>query len=158
MLEEAHRRDMIHTIRAFPKRLRKLVDGLTATRLKTHYVVDEWTVAQNVHHLADSHMNSFIRLKLILTEDNPLLKPYDQVLWAEQPDADNTHVETSLALLDGLHARWATLFESLSQEQRRRTGVHPETGTITPDDLLRAYAGHCDAHYEQITRTLAASK
>lgn len=158
MLDEAHRREMIHTIRAFPKRLRKIVDGLTAVQLRTHYLVDEWSVSQNVHHLADSHMNSFIRLKLILTEDNPMLKPYDQVLWAVQPDSDNVHVETSLNLLDGLHARWATLFESLSHEQRRRTGVHPETGTITPDDLLRAYSAHCDAHYEQITRTLAAAK
>lgn len=158
MLDEAHRREMIHNIRAFPKKLRKVVDGLTATQLKSRYLPDEWSVAQNVHHLADSHMNSFIRLKLILTEDNPALKPYDQVLWAELPDGDNIHIETSLKLLEGLHARWATLFECLSQEQRRRTGVHPETGTITPDDLLRAYAGHCDAHLEQIARTLAAAK
>ncbi len=158
MLDEAHRREMIHNIRAFPKKLRKVVDGLTAAQLRTHFLPDEWTVAQNVHHLADSHMNSFIRLKLILTENNPMLKPYDQVLWAEQPDGDNTHIETSLNLLDGLHARWATLFESLSYDQRQRTGVHPETGVITPDDLLRAYSAHCDAHYEQITRTLAAAK
>lgn len=158
MLDEAHRREMIHTIRMLPRKLRKVVDGLNATQLQTHYLVDEWTVAQNVHHLADSHMNSFIRLKLILTEDNPMLKPYDQVLWAEQPDADNVHIESSLHVLEGLHARWATLFECLTHDQRRRTGIHSETGTVTPDDLLRAYAGHCDAHYEQITRTLAAAK
>ncbi len=158
MLDETNRRDLIHTIRIFPKRLRKLVDGLTTVQLKSHYLVDEWSVAQNVHHLADSHMNCFIRLKLILTEENPALKPYDQVLWAEQPDSDNTNIETSLLLLDGLHARWATLFECLTQDQRRRTGAHPETGMITPDDLLRAYAAHCDAHHEQITRTLAAAK
>jgi hypothetical protein len=158
MLDEARRREMIHTIRTFPKKLRKRVDGLSAAQMKTHYLPDEWTIAQNVHHLADSHMNSFIRLKLILTENNPALKPYDQVLWAEQPDGDNIHIETSLQLLDGLHARWATLFESLSHEQRRRTGIHPETGVITPDDLLRAYANHCDAHIDQITRTLHAAK
>ena len=158
MLDEAHRREMIHNIRIFPKKLRKAVDGLSAAQLRAHYLPDEWTVAQNVHHLADSHMNSFIRLKLILTEENPALKTYDQVLWAEQPDADNIHIETSLNLLDGLHARWAMLFEVLTQEQRRRTGIHPETGVITPDDLLRAYSAHCDSHLDQIARTLAAAR
>src|SRR2546423_12115804 len=107
------RREMIEKIRSLPAQLEALVLRLTAEQLTTHFQAGEWTVAQNVHHLADSHMNSFIRMRLILTEDRPTLKPYDQDLWAMLADSSTTALEESLSILDGLHRRWGRLFESL---------------------------------------------
>lgn len=153
------RAEQIETLRQFPDRLAELVDDLTTEQLTTPYLDGEWTVAQNVHHCADSHMNSFTRLKLILTEDNPTLRPYDQNAWAELTDTTTPAVETSLLLLKGLHARWVMLFEHLTDAQWQRTGYHPELDTtLTPADLLASYADHCRAHLDQITRTLAAQK
>src|SRR5918911_671482 len=106
MLTDAQRREMIEKIRDLPAQLKERVSGLTDEQLTTHYLAGEWTVAQNVHHLADSHMNSFVRLKLILTEDRPTLKPYDQDLWAELADSGTTALEESLSILEGLHRRW----------------------------------------------------
>jgi hypothetical protein len=113
-------------------------------------------VAQNVHHLGDSHMNSFIRLKLILTEPNPLLKPYDQDAWAASAEATGADLSDSFALLRGLHARWTHLFASLTDEQWRRTGLHPDYGPMSAIDLLRLYARHGEGHLDQIRRTMAA--
>ena len=155
MLTENMHRDMIDQIRRFPRELRDAVAGLSSAQLIAHPLTNEWSMAQNVHHMADSHMNSFVRLKLILTEDNPTIRPYDQDAWAEQPEADNADIETSLQLLEGLHARWTRLFESLTPGQRARTGMHPASGTITPDALLETYDAHCKAHLDQIARTKA---
>jgi hypothetical protein len=152
------RREMIAKIRQFPAQLEAVVCNLSIEQLTTHYLPDEWTVAQNVHHLADSHMNSFIRLKLILTEDRPTLKPYDQDAWAVTVDSNNPAIETSLQLLKGLHARWVALFESLGEDDWMRAGLHPEIGEVTPEDLLRIYAGHGEGHIDQIQRTLAAQR
>src|SRR6188768_3825285 len=112
MLTSGQRGEMIEKIRMFPAQLRERVSRLTDVQLTTHFLEGEWTVAQNVHHLADSHMNSFVRMRLILTEDHPTLKPYDQDLWAGLADSGTTAIEESLGLLDGLHARWVRLFES----------------------------------------------
>src|SRR3954470_23264427 len=142
MLTEAQRRELIEQIRELPARLRERVSGLTAAQLTTHFQAGEWTVAQNVHHLADSHMNSFIRMRLILTEERPTLKPYDQDLWAELADSGTIALEESLSLLDGLHRRWVRVFESLSDAEWQRVGLHPENGEVTVDDLLRIYAAH----------------
>jgi hypothetical protein len=152
------RREMIDKIRALPAQLEEAVRGLTTEQLTTHFLANEWTVAQNVHHLADSHMNSFIRLKLILTEDRPTLKPYDQDRWAVLADSDNPSIETSLQLLRGLHARWVLLFESLGEGDWLRTGLHPEIGEVTVEDQLRIYSHHGEGHLDQIRRTLAAGK
>ena len=157
MLTPAERQARIAIIRAFPARLAALVENLTEEQLTTIYLPNEWTVQQIVHHLPDSHTNSVIRLKLILTEENPQLKPYDQAKWALLADVARTPISASLAILEGLHQRWCNLFESLSDEQWQRVGFHPEVGEITPDDLLVIYSDHCDIHYEQITRTLAAA-
>jgi hypothetical protein len=116
----------------------------------------EWNVAQNVHHLADSHMNSFIRFKLLLTEENPTIRPYDQDRWAVTADGNNLAVQDSLMLLQGLHRRWVQLLRSLDEAQWKRTGHHPESGQITPESLLRTYAAHGEGHIDQIQRTLAA--
>ncbi|MBC8100801.1 MAG: DinB family protein [Armatimonadetes bacterium] len=147
----------IATLRAFPDQLEALVNGLSAEQLTTAYLPGEWTVAQNVHHLADSHLNAYIRLKLMLAEDNPTIKPYDQEVWAQQADATDADIRPSLLILRGLHTRWTQLFDSLTEAQWVRPGYHPEVGAISPDWLAQHYHEHCLAHIDQITRTLAAS-
>lgn len=155
-MDEAERRPLIEAIGALPEQLAALVRPLTEEQLTTHFIPGEWTVAQNVHHLADSHMNSVIRLKLILTEDRPTLKPYDQDSWALLADGGHLQIEESLDILRGLHRRWVRIFEALTEEQWRRTGLHPEVGEVTPEDLLKTYAAHGVGHLDQIRRTLAA--
>ncbi len=149
------RRAYIETIATFPDVLEALVTPLTEEQLHTHFLAHEWTVAQNVHHLADSHMNSFIRFKLLLTEDNPTIKPYDQDAWAVTPDYQPP-IATSLGILRGLHVRWAALLNHLGETDWARRGTHPASGVITIDSLLKSYHDHCLAHIDQITRTLAA--
>lgn len=144
----------IQTLRSFPDTLESLVAGLTPEELTTPYNAPEWTIAQNVHHLADSHMNSFIRLKLILTEENPPLKAYRQADWANLPDANHADIGMSLSLLRGLHARWVQIFESLTEAQWARTGIHTEAGAMTVAMLVETYANHCRAHLRQIQEVL----
>lgn len=151
------RNEKIAQIRALPQQITELVSGLTPEQLITPYLSGEWTVAQNVHHLADSHINSYIRLKLIITDDNPTLRPYDQNVWAETPEARQADISASLMLLRGLHQHWADLFDSLQDDQWTRTGHHPEhTEPQTPEIMLDYYAAHGLGHLDQITRTLAA--
>lgn len=148
----------LETIAALPENLVALVGALSEAQLKAEPPDGEWSVQQIVHHLADSHMNSFIRLKLILTEENPPLKPYIEPLWAKTADVSDVPIAASLKLLEGLHERWVKLFASLDEAELMRTGTHPELGrTLTPLDLLDIYAEHCEAHLEQIRRTLAAA-
>lgn len=150
------RQTYIEKIRRLPAQLAELVSGLSESQLTTQFLAGEWSVAQNVHHLADSHMNSYIRCKLILTEENPPLKPYDQDAWAKLPDAQRADLSTSLLLLAQLHARWVTFWETLPADAWKRTGFHPENGPMTLADIVRSYAAHGEAHLDQITRTLAA--
>jgi hypothetical protein len=147
---------MIDAMRRLPAELTALVSGLDDADLYTAYMPGEWTVAQNVHHLADAHMNAFIRVKLGLTEDHPTIKPYNQDRWAETPEADQLPIASSLAIIEGLHARWCVLWESLDDTQWARTVNHPERGAMTVESFLRTYANHGAAHLDQITRTLAA--
>lgn len=146
----------IATLRSFPDQLEALVAGLSAEQLTARPLANEWSVAQNVHHLMDSHMNAYIRTKLILAEDNPTIKPYDQDAWAEQPDAKAVDIAPSLAGVRALHQRWVQLFESLNDAQWTRVGIHPEVGTISTEWLVQHYHEHCEAHIDQITRTKAA--
>lgn len=152
------KQEMIDNIRRLPERLEALVGSLTEEELTTPYLEGEWTVAQNVHHLADSHMHSLIRMKLALAEEHPTIKAYDQEVWAEMVDARTAAINTSLNILKGLHARWAALFETLSEEQYARTLDHPENGTMSVYDILDYYGQHGEAHLDQIRRTLAAGK
>lgn len=148
--------DAIGQIGRLPAELEALVGGLSPEQLTSAYLVGEWTVAQNVHHLADSHMNSYIRCKLIATEDNPTLKPYNQEDWAGFPDAQSADLSTSLALLRALHTRWVAFFTNLPEAAWQRTGYHPENGTVTLESQLHYYAAHGQGHLDQIRRTLAA--
>ena len=141
-------------IRRLPDQVAALVRGLTPEQLTTPYDPGEWTVAQNIHHLADVHMNVFIRFKLICVEDFPTLKPFEQNDWAETPDATNADVETSLNILRGVHARWVTLMESLQETDWARRGNHPQAGEQTLDYILDYFAGHGEAHLAQIQKVL----
>ncbi len=141
---------MINDIEMLPGNVEAAVRGLNDTQLDTPYREGGWTVRQVVHHLADSHMNAFIRMKLALTEDNPLVKPYDQDSWACQPDVLGVPLERSLQLLRGLHARWTLLFRALPPEAWKRTFNHPEHGPVTLESFLKTYSGHCRKHLEHI--------
>jgi uncharacterized damage-inducible protein DinB len=145
------RREWIDIIAAAPARMRAAVEGLSAEQLDTPYRPDGWTVRQVVHHLADSHMHSYIRYRLALTEENPTIKPYDQEKWAELPDARCGPVETSLELLESMHGRWVALLESMSGADFERTFFHPERGQVRLDATLALYAWHCRHHEAHIT-------
>jgi uncharacterized damage-inducible protein DinB len=147
---------IIEIIRTFPARFRALVENLDAETLTTAYKAGEWTIAQNVHHVFDSHNNSFTRMKYVLTEDTPTLVPYDQDVWAALPDSTTAELEPSLVAIEGIHARWAALLEAQPLESWSRTAHHPEIGTVTLGQLLRYYGNHGEAHITQINEVLAA--
>ena len=138
--------DVIDQIRRFPAELRAAVAGLTDAQLGASYRDGGWTVRQVVHHLADSHMNSAARFRLALTEDRPTIKPYSEKAWAELPDAAGAPVEASLALIDGLHARWAQLLAAMTPGDWERTFIHPERGEMGLAQTARLYAWHCRHH------------
>lgn len=146
----------IAAISALPDQLEALVAGLSTAELTTHYLLHEWTVAQNVHHLVDSHANAYIRCKLIVTEESPPLKPYDQDAWADMPDGSEADISVSLAILRSLHTRWVRFWRQLPDEIWQRTGVHAVNGPMTLERILDLYANHGEAHLDQIRRTLAA--
>jgi hypothetical protein len=132
-----------------PAALRAAVAGLTESQLDTRY--RNWTVRQIVHHLADSHVNSYVRFKLALTEDVPTIKPYDEGRWAALEDSRTGDVAVPLALLEGLHARWVQLLRSMTSEQFARSFFHPESGeTVSLFQALGTYAWHCRHHTGQI--------
>jgi uncharacterized damage-inducible protein DinB len=139
-------------IELFPSRLRSEVEQLTDEQLDTPYRPDGWTIRQVVHHCADSHMNSFTRFKLALTEEKPTIKPYFEDRWAELADSKNMPIEPALNILDGLHQRWVVLLKSLTKEDLERRFVHPEHGKeLKLDGTLGLYAWHGHHHLAHIT-------
>ncbi len=140
----------IAAIRELPERAVVAVMDLTDEQLDTPYRNGGWNVRQVIHHIADSHINGYARMKMILTEENPTLKPYDQDLWSELVDVTSLPIDSSMAMLHGLHARWATFLDSLREEDFLRTGYHPEIGNVTLGFMLEDYAEHGDHHLEQI--------
>ena len=146
------RGEFINTIEALPSQLRKEVENLSEQQLDTPYREGGWTIRQVVHHIPDSHINSYVRFKLALTEDNPEIKTYEEHLWAELQDTFNTPIEVSLNLLESLHKRWAILLNSLSVEQFEKTFQHPDWGNITLSKTLALYAWHCKHHLAHITK------
>jgi hypothetical protein len=146
--------EWISDITSFPARLRSAVNHLTNDQLDTPYRPDGWTIRQVIHHCTDSHMNSLMRLKLALTEDQPTIKPYIQNRWAELSDSKNMPIEASLKMLEGIHERWTVLLNDLTEEQFKRTFVHPENGNIFRiDENTALYAWHCNHHLAHITET-----
>ncbi|MCS7463290.1 bacillithiol transferase BstA [Paenibacillus doosanensis] len=146
------RNKWIQDIEALPGLLRHAVSGLNAQQLNEPYRPGGWSSQQVVHHLADSHMNSLIRFKLALTEEQPTVKPYDEAAWAELADTRQAPIELSLALLDSLHERWALLLRSLDEKAWERTLFHPASGIIRLDVNLGTYAWHGKHHTAHITR------
>lgn len=149
-----NRTSAVGTLADLPEQLRNAVDGLDATRLSTPYRDGGWTVRQVVHHVADSHMNAFIRIRLALTEDWPTIKPYDEAAWATLHDMA-APVEWSLELVESLHARWVLLLQSLDEEQWQRGYRHPESGPATVEAATLMYAWHSRHHVAHITHLRA---
>jgi hypothetical protein len=145
------RPQLIAEIEAAPARFREAVRGLGDEQLDTPYRPGGWTVRQVVHHVADSHMNSYLRFRLALTEEEPAVKGYDQRLWAEMRDVRNGPVEMSLALLEGLHVRWVALLKSMTDADFERRFRHSEIGLVRLDTNLALYAWHGRHHAAHIT-------
>ena len=151
-LSPEQRRAMIDAVAAAPREFRAAIRGLTDTQLDAPYRPGGWTVRQLAHHVPDSHMNAYVRVKLALTEDRPEVKPYDEKKWAELADTRDTAVETSLALLDALHERWVRLLRSLAPDDFSRTVTHPEwKAPMSVDTLLALYAWHGAHHTAHVT-------
>lgn len=141
----------IPVLACLPENLRAAVDRLTDAQLDTPYREGGWTVRQLVHHVADSHMNACIRIRLALTEDWPAIKPYDEKRWAELADAVTAPVQVSLDLLETLHRRWTALLESLTPQQWQRGYTHPENGRQTIAEAAMLYAWHSRHHTAHVT-------
>ena len=139
----------IGDIEATPARFREIVSGLNDEQLDTPYRPGGWTVRQVVHHVADSHMNSFIRFRLGLTEDEPTVKPYDEKRWAELCDS-GMPVDVSLQIIEALHRRWVVLLRGMSDADFSRTFRHPEMGSFRLDSNLALYAWHGKHHEAHI--------
>jgi uncharacterized damage-inducible protein DinB len=150
-LSPEQHKTFLEEIAATPAKLRSAVQGLSDSQLDTPYRPDGWTVRQVVHHVPDSHLNSYVRFKLALTEDEPTIKPYAEDRWAELADTKATPVEVSLTMLDSLHDRWVRLLRALTTEQWKRTFRHPEMGPMTLEKTLALYAWHGRHHVAHIT-------
>jgi len=150
-IDKAAIRSWIKEIEMLPQKLSEAVKGLNAKQLQTPYRPDGWTVLQVVHHIADSHMNSYIRFKLALTEDKPMIKPYDEKLWAELPDSKEVEIDVSLDLIRSLHKRWTELLKQLSDEELNKEFLHPESGMKKLNETICQYAWHGNHHLAQIT-------
>ena len=148
--DPAIRAGHISILRLLPSTLQTAVSGLTQSQLDTPYREGGWTVRQLVHHIADSHANSYIRCKLALTEDWPTIKPYDQEAWAHLADSQ-LPIDGSLAMIGALHERWVKLLETMSDSDFQRGYFHPENGRQTLDTVLAVYAWHSRHHTAHIT-------
>ncbi|AFZ68524.1 YfiT family bacillithiol transferase [Deinococcus peraridilitoris] len=145
------RSDLIGQLRELPAAFRAAVSGLSDEQLDTPYRTGGWTVRQLAHHLPDSHMNAYIRMKLALTETDPVIKPYDEVRWAELPDS-RLPTEGSLRLLEALHERWVGLLSQLEEDAWSRHFVHPHQGEATTlAGALASYAWHGRHHLAHVT-------
>ncbi len=145
-LTSSERKELIAELGHFPADLRFLVAGLTEEQLDTPYREGGWTIRQVVHHLPDSHLNAYVRFKLAMTEENPLIKTYEQAPWGDLADARTAPVAWSLDLLESLHRRWAFFLDSLSEAEFGRTFRHPEMGELTLDRTLQLYVWHGRHH------------
>jgi hypothetical protein len=144
------REQWLEDITQAPSQIRSAVETLTPRQLDSPYRPGGWTARQVVHHVPDSHMNSYIRCRLALTEDEPLIKPYHEDRWAMLSDASQAPVELSLSLLDALHQRWMILLRSLRPEEFQRTFRHPELGLMTLERNIALYAWHGKHHTAHI--------
>lgn len=150
-INEQQVKSWIKIIEEFPEKLNDEVKNLSDEQLEKRYRPNGWTIRQVVHHCADSHMNSFIRFKLALTEEKPTIKPYAEELWAELPDAKDLPVDSSLRILAGLHERWVYLLVNLTDQELEKLFLHPETDLlISLKTNLGIYAWHCEHHLAHV--------
>ena len=140
----------IDELRRYPAVLRSTVEGLSDAQLDTPYRPGGWTVRQVVHHLPDSHMNSYVRFKWATTEDNPTIRTYEEARWAELDEARTGPIDMSLDLLEALHTRWCAFLATLTDAEWEKTFEHPEWGRITLDATLQQYVWHSRHHLAHI--------
>ena len=145
------RKLFIQTITDLPKNLHEAVDDLSDEQLDTPYRPDGWTVRQTVHHIADSHINSFIRFKLALTEHAPTIRPYYEDRWAELADSEMP-IDVSMKIIEGIHSRWANLLHSMTDEDFNKPLKHPDSGDWTLETMLGLYDWHSKHHTAHITK------
>lgn len=153
-LDRAARAAHIDTIAQTPATFRSLTNGRSDAELDTPYRPGGWTVRQVVHHVPDSHINAYVRMKFAMTEEAPAIKVYDEAKWAELPEARTGPIEMSLTLLDALHRRWVMFLRALDDGDFRRVYVHPELGRVALDEALALYAWHCRHHGGHIRQGL----
>jgi len=152
---ESRINEWISDIEYLPKRIENLVKDLSTEELNFAYRPKGWKIKQVIHHLADSHMNAFIRFKLSLTEDSPTIKPYDEVKWAELEDGTSDDINDSLQLLNGIHSKWVKLLKTFKDDDFQRVYVHPEHNK--PFELIEAlamYAWHSNHHLAHVKQAL----
>ncbi len=155
MLTHTERQEALSLMRSSADDIAAAVKGLTPVQLTTRYIPTEWTIAQNVHHMPDSHAVMMTNVRLSLTEDRPAWKGYSTDGFADLADAKSAHLDDSMELFRLMQRRIVAMFESLTEEQFARTGI-ASWGERSVDDLLRIYSGHARAHVKQIADTLAA--
>ena len=155
---ESQKKKWIVDIQFLPNELEQAIENLDEAQLHTPYRDGGWTVHQLVHHIADSHMNSFIRFKLALTEDNPTIKPYDENAWSEMADVQKEPINVSITLIYALHKRWLTLLQNMSDTDFEKTLFNPQRrGQLTLWEMLGIYAWHGKHHVAHI-KTLKENK
>lgn len=151
VVETSHIQTWIAEIEALPTQMLEATQGLSEEQLDTPYRPGGWTLRQVIHHVPDSHINSYVRFKWTLTEDNPTIKAYNETAWARLPEAQDGPINLSLHLLKALHQRWVLMLKNLSADDLKRTFVHPESGdTIPLDELIGHYAWHGRHHLHHI--------
>ena len=154
-IDELKINEWISDIEQLPKAIKDLVRNLSIEELNFPYRPDGWKIKQVVHHLADSHMNAFIRFKLTLTEDSPIIKPYEEAKWAELEDGTSDEIGDSLQLLKALHSKWAKLLKTMDEDDFKRVYVHPEHNKhFELIEALAMYSWHCNHHLEHIKQAL----
>lgn len=145
----------IEIIEDHPKLLEKLIEGLNDEQLNTPYRPEGWTIRQVVHHLGDSHANSYVRFKWTLTENEPIIKAYFEDRWAELPDTRLAPISIGIDYLIALHSKWVYLLKSLSNEDLKKCFIHPETNkNVSLEKNIGIYAWHCQHHYEHINQLM----
>ena len=154
-VSETELENWITTIETFSSKIISLTKTLSVEELNWIYRPKGWSIKQVVHHCADSHMNSFIRFKLALTEDVPIIKPYEEQLWAELADGNSNDIVPSLQIIESVHKRWVLLLKSLSSTELKRQFFHPSNLKISSlEETIGVYAWHCNHHLAHIEQAL----
>ena len=145
----------ISTIEDFPSKIKNRTATLAVEELNWIYRPNGWSIKQVVHHCADSHINSFIRFKLALTENVPTIKPYQEDLWATLADGNSDNISHSIQIIEGIHARWVLLIKSMGENELKRQFFHPANGKASSlEETIGVYAWHCNHHFAHIEQAL----